>query len=152
MKTLTMCAVLACLVVPALAAESDSGKAEQEIRARAKEFVGAWEKHDGKLLADFFTPDGDLVTSEGHSYSGHDEIEHTLSDAFESSLKDSTFSWTVEKVKLVKPDLAIVDYDAQIKGPDAVSEPTKFHVVSVLLKQGDKWLTVTSRGVVYTGG
>ena len=55
----------------------------------------------------------------------------------------------MEKVKLVKPDVAIVDYDAEIKGADANAEGMKFHIVAVLVKQGGKWLTQTTRGIVY---
>jgi uncharacterized protein (TIGR02246 family) len=150
MKIGMVCAVVACLVAPAMAvaAEGDTAKAEQEIRARAQEFAAAWQKHDAGLIAAFYTADGDLVTGSGQMHSGRDGIEQLLRDAFDGSLKDSTFTSTVEKVKFVKPDVAIVDYDAEIKGGDA-GETHKFHLVSVLVKQGDKWLTQTSRAIVY---
>jgi uncharacterized protein (TIGR02246 family) len=141
-------AALGVLVLPALGADSDAAKAEQEIRARAQEFMAAWQKHDAALIAAFYTEDGDIVTGNGRVFSGREGIEQTLRDAFDDSLKDSTFSSTVEKVKLVKPDVAIVDYDAQLKGGNA-DEPRKFHMVSVLVKQGNKWLTQTSRSIVY---
>jgi uncharacterized protein (TIGR02246 family) len=149
MKFASIYAVFALLVVPAFALAADDSKAEQQIKARAEEFSAAWQKHDGGLIAAFYTKDGELVTGNGRAYSGRDEIEETLKGAFDGSLKDSAFSWTVEKVKLIKPDVAIVDYDAQLKRSASDDAPLKFHMVSVLVKQDGKWLTQTSRGIVY---
>ena len=140
-------AALGFLALPVRAAD-DTAKVEQEIRARSAEFAAAWQKHDAALVAAFYTVDGDIVTGNGRLLSGRDGIEQTLRDAFDDSLKESTFTSTVEKVKLIKPDVAIVDYDAELKGSNA-GEPRKFHMVSVLVKQGDKWLTQTSRAIVY---
>jgi len=150
MKGVLIAAALIGLMAPAFAADTPGDKAEQEIRARAQQFVDAWAKHDAHVLSEFYAPDGDLVLGNGRSYGGRDAIEQMLHDAFDDSLKDSTFSWTVEKVKLVKGDVAIVDYDAQIKTADANAEPMKFHVVSVLTRDGDKWLAQTTRSVEYT--
>lgn len=149
MKLISICAVVALLAVPARVLAADDSKAEQDIKARAEEFTAAWQKHDGGLVAAFYTKDGELVTANGRAYTGRDEIEETLKGAFDGSLKDSTFSWTVEKVKLIKPDVAIADYEAQLKRSASDEEPLKFHMVSVLVKQDGKWLTQTSRGIVY---
>lgn len=140
-------AVVGFVAMPLRAAE-DAAKAEQEIKARSAEFAAAWQKHDAALIAAFYTVDGDIVTGNGRVLSGRDGIEETLRDAFDNALKDSTYTATVQKVKLIKPDVAIVDYDAELKGANA-DEPRKFHMVGVLVKQGDKWLTQTSRAIVY---
>src|SRR5579859_3734323 len=106
--------VLVLSFVPAMAADSAADTAEKEIRARAQEFSAAWKKHDAALVAAFYAPDGELVTGEGKTYSGRDAFEEVLRGACDGGLKDSTFAWTVEKVKLVKPDVAIVDYEAEL--------------------------------------
>ena len=149
MKLAFISVVLVCLTAPVWVVAADDAKAEQEIKDRAAEFMAAWQKHDGGLIAAFYTRDGEMVTGNGRAYSGRDEIEETLKGAFDGNLKESAFSWTVEKVKLVKPDVAIVDYDAQLKRSASDEEPLKFHIVSVLVKQDGKWLTQTSRGIVY---
>jgi uncharacterized protein (TIGR02246 family) len=147
MRIVLVLAAVGFLAMPVRAAD-DAAKVEQEIRARSAEFAAAWQKHDAALIAAFYTVDGDIVTGNGRVLSGRDGIEQTLRDAFDDSLKESTFKSTVEKVKLIKPDIAIVDYNAELKGGNA-DEPRKFHMVSVLVKQGDKWLTQTSRAIVY---
>ena len=150
MKTFVMMAALLFSGMPALAADAGNEKAEQEIKARAKEFEAAWLKHDAKVLAEFYARDADLVTAAGQTHSGRSDIEDMFQGAFDNSLKDTTFSWSVEKVRLIRPDVAIVDYEAEIKPPDANAEPYKFHVVSVLTRQDGKWLTETSRGIKYS--
>ncbi|HEY8747167.1 MAG TPA: SgcJ/EcaC family oxidoreductase [Tepidisphaeraceae bacterium] len=152
MRMLTGICLLSCMLLPTLslaASEQDTEKATQEIRQRATEFSTAWKKGDAKLISTFYTPDGTMVTGAGRFFNGREEIEQALTSVFDESLKGSSFTWTVEKVKLVKPDVAVVDYDAEIKGADAAGEPMKFHIVSVLIKDGGKWLTQTTRGIVY---
>jgi uncharacterized protein (TIGR02246 family) len=149
-KTMVIVAALAASAIFALPvrAADDAAKAEQEIRARAQGFTAAWQKHDAALVAAFYAADGDVITGTGRLLNGREGIERTLTEAFEGGLKDSALSWTVEKVKLIKPDVAIVDYDAQLKGGNA-DEPRKFHMVEVLVRQGEKWLTQTARAIVY---
>ncbi len=153
MKLFLTCLSLTLMLslAPAFAGDSaaDSAAAEKEIRARAQGFSDAWKKHDAALAAAFYAPDGDLVTAQGRTYSGREAIEEALRGGFDGALKDTTFVWTVDKVKLVKTDVAVVDYSAEIKGTDANGEGLKFHVVSVMVKQGGKWLSQTTRGIVY---
>ncbi|HZL34549.1 MAG TPA: SgcJ/EcaC family oxidoreductase [Tepidisphaeraceae bacterium] len=148
MRSLILCAFIALLCVPSFAADPGSDKAEQEIKARSKEFSETWAKHDAKAVAAFYTTGGEIVTGTGTTMSGRDEIEQGLGDAFEHGLKDTTITETVEKVRLIKPDVAIVDSQAQLKGGD-IAEGRDFHLVSVLVKKDGKWLTETSRAVVY---
>ena len=148
---LGVCLVLCLSITSTFAADApaDTTAAEKDIKARAVEFSSAWKKHDAALIAGFYAVDGELVTGEGRVFSGREGIEEALRGAFEGNLKDSTFTWTVEKIKFVKPDVAIVDYGAEIKG-DANAEGMKIHVVSVMVNQGGKWLSLTTRGIVYT--
>ena len=148
---LSVSILLALNLAPVRAADTDAAAAEKEIKARADEFSAAWKKHDAALVAGFYAKDGQLVTAQGQSYDGREKIEEVLKDAFDGALKDTTFKWNVEKVKLVKPDVAVVDYDAEIKGADANADGMKFHVVSVMVKVGGKWVSQTTRGIVYTG-
>jgi len=146
--------ILALTLTPALAAgdlpsPADIATADKEIRARAADFSAAWQKHDPALVAAFYAPDGDMVTGQGRAYAGRDAIQEALTAAFDGGLKETAFLWTVEKIKLLKPDVAIVDYDAQIKGSDPNADPLKFHIVAVLVKQNGKWLTQTTRGINY---
>ena len=98
---LSVCVLLTLNLAPVRAADSDAAAAEKEIKARAEEFSAAWKKHDAALVAGFYATDGDLVTGQGQTYSGREKIEEVLRDGFDGGLKETTFKWTVEKVKLV---------------------------------------------------
>ena len=145
--------VLACVCVPALADDSTSSSGatpaglEAAVKQRAKEFDATWATHDAKAIAAYYTTDGNIITPEGNDLAGRDGIEQALTDAFNGHLKDSTLTTTVEKVRLIKPDVAIVDSGAELKTPDG--EPQKVHLVSVVVKKDGKWLTETTRAIVY---
>ena len=74
---------------------------------------------DAKAVAAFYTPKAEIVTESGQALVGRDVIEQTLTDGFENDLKDSTLVVNVEKTRLIKPDVAIVDAEVQIKHGDA---------------------------------
>ncbi|HEY2587170.1 MAG TPA: SgcJ/EcaC family oxidoreductase [Tepidisphaeraceae bacterium] len=154
MRTLLTCIVFACLCVPVLADDSSSApnstasnSLEAAIKQRVKEFDATWATHDAKAIAAYYTIDGNIVTPDGNDLAGRDGIEQSLTDAFNGHLKDSTLTTTVEKVRLIKPDVAIVDSGAEMKTPDG--EPEKLHLVSVLVKTDGKWLTATTRAIAY---
>jgi uncharacterized protein (TIGR02246 family) len=153
MRTLLSCILLACLCVPALAddtsAPNDTATSSlgAAIKQRTKEFDATWAKHDAKAIAAYYTTDGTIVTAEGNDLAGRDGIEQALSDAFNGGLKDSTLTTTVEKVRLITPDVAVVDSSAEIKLPDG--DPQKLHLVSILVKKDGKWLTETTRAIAY---
>jgi len=136
--------VLAC--GPALS-EEPASSAEAAVKEHFKDFDQTWAKHDAKALAAFYTEKAEIVTESGQTFSGRDGIEEALSQAFDNSLKDSTLTVTVQKIRMIKPDVALVDSEAQIKQGDA--EANTLHLVTVLVKQDGKWMTETSRAISY---
>lgn len=153
MRTLLTCIALICLCAPAFADEpsassnATSNGPEAAIKQRAREFDATWATHDPKAIAAYYTTDGNIVTPDGNDFVGRDGIEQCLTDGFNGNLKDSKLTTTVEKVRLIKPDVAIVDSGAEMKTPDG--EPQKLHLVSVLVKKDGKWLNATTRAIVY---
>lgn len=145
MRTCLTLIVLAMALSPARA---DLATGNQDsINDHFKDFSAAWAKHDAKAVAAFYTPKAEIVTESGQALVGRDVIEQTLSDGFQNDLKDSTLVINIEKTRLIKPDVAIVDAEVQIKHGDA--EANKLHLVSVLVKEDGKWVTETSRAIAY---
>ena len=148
MRVILACIVLSCLTAPLFAEDAPAASsAEQTIKSRTKEFDEAWNKHDAQAVAAYYTTDGDIVTDDGNTLKGREGIQETLTDAFGGGLKDSTLKTTVSTVRLIKPDVAIVDADADIKTGDA--EARKIHLISVLVHKDGKWLTETTRAIAY---
>jgi uncharacterized protein (TIGR02246 family) len=148
MRMLLACLVLSCVTAPLFAEDTPAApSAEQTIKDRAKEFDATWNKHDAEAVAAYYAKDGDIVTDDGNALSGRDGIQQALTDAFGGQLKDSVLKTTVSTVRLIKPDVAIVDAEAEMKTGDG--DPRKLHLVSVLVNKDGKWLTETTRAIVY---
>lgn len=148
MRLILSCLILAVLPITVLAEDAPATpNAEQTIKDRTKDFDAAWNRHDATAVASFYTTAGNIVTENGDELSGRDGIQQALTDAFNGNLKDCTLSSTVGTVRLIKPDVAIVDSDIEMKVGDA--EPRKMHVVSVLVNKDGKWLNETSRAIQY---
>jgi uncharacterized protein (TIGR02246 family) len=148
MRLIVSCLILACIPAAVLAADSPAtASPEQTIKDRSKDFDAAWNKHDAQTVAAYYTTDGDIVTESGDALSGREGIQQALSDAFTGQLKDSTLTTTVATVRLIKPDVAIIDSEIELKVGDA--EPRKLHVLSVLVNKDGKWLTETARVIQY---
>ena len=144
---LSVCILLALALSPALADEAPAHTAEQAVKQGVKDLEAAWDKHDAKAVAELYTTEGEIITETGQTLSGRDGIEQALTQAFSDSLKDCTLKETIEKVRLIKPDVAIVDAEAQLKNGD--TEVNKVHVVSVVVKHEGKWLIETTRAIAY---
>lgn len=148
MRIILACLVLSCLTAPLFAEDTPAASSlEQTIKDRTKEFDDAWNKHDAQAVAAYYTTDGDIITDDGNTLSGRDGIQQTLTEAFGGQLKDCVLKTTVSKVRLIKPDVAIVDAEAEIKTGDA--DARKIHLVSVVVNKDGKWLTETTRAIVY---
>ncbi|HSU67518.1 MAG TPA: SgcJ/EcaC family oxidoreductase [Tepidisphaeraceae bacterium] len=147
MRWLIVCAVLTFGLAPALADDAPAQTPEQAIKQGVKDLEAAWARHDAKALAELYSPNAEIVTESGQTLAGRDGIQEALTQAFSDTLKDSTLSETVDKVRFIKRDVAIVDADALVKSGD--TEINKMHLVSVIVKQNGKWLIETTRAIVY---
>jgi uncharacterized protein (TIGR02246 family) len=147
MRPLLALLAIAAFSTVLLADGSASPNSDQAIRAYYKDFEQAWDKHDAKAVAQFYAADADVITDKGELLAGRDAIEATLSDAFDNSLKDSTVSVSIEKIRLIKPDIAIVDGDLIFKVGG--TESNRPHLLSVLMKKDGKWITETTRTISY---
>jgi uncharacterized protein (TIGR02246 family) len=140
--------VLTLACAPTLAQDSGiTGDVDSSIKQHFKDFDQTWAKHDAKAIAAFYTEKADIVTETGQTFSGRDGIEQALSEGFDNTLKDSTLTVTVQKIRLIKPDVALVDSEALIKPGEGDSNT--LHLVSLLVKQDGKWMIETSRAIAY---
>ena len=144
------------LALFASTARADRADSEKQIKDRTAEFAAAWEKHDAKAAAAFWTEDGDLIDPSGVTSKGRDEIERYFTKMFTGPFKDSVNKLTVSNVRLVGDDVAIVDWDAVIngaQGPDGKPMPDwKHHVVIVMQKQAGAWNFLVARPYAFEPG
>ena len=148
MKRITIATVLGILFsLPVLAST------ESEVRARADEFVAAWNKHDSKAMADLWATDGDLINPAGRAAKGRAEVEKLFRDEHGTVMKKSTYKNVSSSVRVVEPELALGDWDVEISGmvgPDGAAAPVqKTHVNSLMKKASGKWWIVAARAYNY---
>lgn len=135
---------LATIVAPALvAAEAD----EAAIRKVHADFTAAWNRHDPAALAGSWAPDGDLINPEGRWAKGKAEVQKAFVDEQAGIFKSSTFANTIQSVRFLTPNMAIVDASFEIANmtpPNAPPMTQKGLYKSIMVKDGGKWWTASA--------
>jgi uncharacterized protein (TIGR02246 family) len=131
----------------AIAAEAD----DAAIRKVHADFAAAWNRHDSVALAGSWSPDGDLINPEGRSAKGRAEIQTLFAEEQAGLFKGSTFTNTINGIRMLTPTVAIVDASYEISNvmpPGGQATTTlKGLYTSVMMKQGGKWWTVSARAM-----
>ena len=107
-------------------------------------FADSWKTNDGAALAEFFTEDGTLINPFGQRADGRPAVAAMYSDYFAGLLADTTTTITVESIRPVGADHALVDADEPIHGPDGQARLV-VHLTALLRRDGDDWRFVDVR-------
>jgi len=132
-------------------ARADQKEEDAAIHQRHDEWTAAWNKHDPKLLAAFFTVDGDLINPWGRQAKGAAEIEKLFTDEHTGTgfAVGSTYSGTIESIRYLGKNVAIVDVAGEVhlaKAADGTEPPpVKHHLTWVAEKQHGKWMAAACR-------
>jgi uncharacterized protein (TIGR02246 family) len=121
---------------------------EQAIRALITQFVAAWNKSDGKVMAAHFTTDGDVINPTGRIARGRTEVEQMFKDEQAGVFRGTHFSMPSSHLRFLKPDIAISDNDFVIDGVKGPVSTLKGMVTLIMRKDGDKWLITSARPMV----
>jgi uncharacterized protein (TIGR02246 family) len=126
-------------VLAARAAAEDPG-----IRVLIDQLNADWNRHDLHAFAALFEPDASLISPTGTWWHGREEIERELTALHKSMLKNSRMSGMIEDIRMIRPDVALVEGigedDTGIIGADGRKIPAGHAVFTyVLVKQRDGW-------------
>jgi uncharacterized protein (TIGR02246 family) len=128
-------------------ADDKSNAAEEKaLKARAEEFIAAFNKGDAKALAGFWTEDGDYVDQAGHTLSGRKAIQEAFEKQF-AVAKGAKLRIDPASLRFVKPDLAIEDGTTEILYGDDVP-PTGARYTAVHVKQNGQWMLASVRDAI----
>ena len=153
-RAILMVPALALLAAFIAAAAPAPFSPDEEIAAIKKNtiaFQAAWNKHDAKAIAAFWTKDGDLIDPWGVTSVGHDAVEKFFAEqhAVTGKLGKSTYDNKSDSVRLITPDVAMEDWQVVLSGlSDPVGKPLgpQFHrVVVVCKKEGGQWRIAAAR-------
>jgi uncharacterized protein (TIGR02246 family) len=123
----------------------EPSKEEPVLQKRAEAFVEAFNKNDAKLLAAFFTPDGDIVDTEGDHLKGRKEIEDSYQKLF-TEAKGAKLFIRITSLRVINPDLALEDGTTEVVLPGAPPSAARYTVVWV--KQDEEWYLASVREAI----
>jgi uncharacterized protein (TIGR02246 family) len=81
---------------------------ERGVRSTLERLANAWIARDATALADCMTSDVSFVGLLGERMDGREIVELSYRHVFDTILKGSTGVFTIEQVKFLKPDIAVV--------------------------------------------
>jgi uncharacterized protein (TIGR02246 family) len=122
------------------------------IRKLYEEFTAAWNAHDPKKMASYWSLDGDVTEPDGMVAKGRDEVEKHFATEQEAAFKDSTLKLTIDSVWFVSGDVAMVDGTYVVLNaldPNGQPLPPRKGLVSaVLLHEDGTWRVAASRSMI----
>ncbi len=131
-----------CATQPAAADDKAKDKAKDEalIRKLISLSEEAWNKKDAAALAAYQTDDVDHINTAGGWNKGREAIRKAWAKLFETRFKEDTAKNSVEKIRFLKPDVAVVIVRIIHKRP---AEETESLATFVMTKDHDKWQIVS---------
>jgi uncharacterized protein (TIGR02246 family) len=146
-------AVVVVLVValPLCAEQTAHSTDEAAIRDLYARYDAAWNKGDAKAMGALWAEKADHVEPDGHVVRGRAALEQELAARFARDLRGTRSVQTVEAVRLVKPDVAVVDAAYEVTGVhDPAGKPLpplKGRYVDIWIKRGNTWQIIVDRPV-----
>ena len=138
---------------PLNAAEADKPKApddkdreadRQAVGDSAKELVKRFERGDGKALADLWTEEGEYVSDDGTTLRGRAAIEDAYGQFFKKN-PDLKLDLTVESIRFLSRDGAVVEGVARTQKGGKAGEPTSSRFSTLYARENGKWLIALMR-------
>ena len=131
--------ILLLTCVPVIS--SSQSTPETAIREQQAALAAAIDKRDAAAVAALFTMDGDEIFFDQPQLVGPDAIRKSAEERFSTWPATQRFTLTVRKIRVLSPDIAIVDTLATFSEGEMRSN----RGTSVLVRQNGKWLTVALR-------
>ena len=125
-----------------------------DIRAQVRAYERTWNTHDAGQVAVFYSPDADMIMGSGPRIVGRAAIEAWWARYFAAISDRRTGTFQVESVRLLAPEVALVDIGSLTAGPDENDEELparRARGTWVLTAQGGQWLIASLRGLPAEG-
>jgi len=112
MRTIVLSIAIAASFVTG--AEARAPEAESQIRALIAQQVAAWNAGDAIAYSRSFADDGTFTNVRGTVFSGHQAFEDRHREIFGGFFKGTRLALTVDRIRFIRPDVAIADIAAEV--------------------------------------
>jgi uncharacterized protein (TIGR02246 family) len=147
--------LVVCLAIPtpALLLSQTQGRGNDENKAKDEALIRklislgeeTWNKHDAEALAAQLTEDVDHINTLGGWTKGREAIRKLWAQLFETRFKEDISKMKTEKIRFLKPDVAVVIVRIIHKAP---AEETESLATILMTKDGEKWQIVSSQATM----
>ncbi len=121
---------------------------EPSLADTCQRFNAAFNRADVKEVASFWDSDGTLIGPTGNRGIGRPGVEKVFADDVNQFLRGTTSTFTIETVRMLGRDLALLDMDHAIQGarlPDGTTGTMKLHTAILARRQGTEWRWLDAR-------
>jgi uncharacterized protein (TIGR02246 family) len=121
---------------------------EPSLAETCERFNAAFNRANVKEVAAFWESDGTLIGPTGNKGMGRSGVEKVFADDVNQFLRGTTSKFTIESVRSIGRDLALLDMDHAIQGarlPDGTIGTMKLHTVILARRQGTEWRWLDAR-------
>ncbi len=120
------------------------------VRAFVEAYRTTWDEHDPSALAAFFARDGDMIMGSDPVAPGREAIQRWWRDYFARQEPERRVAIDVHAVRLVAPDVAVLDVATTTGGRNARGEALpsrKARGTWVMVRRGGTWRISAMRGM-----
>jgi uncharacterized protein (TIGR02246 family) len=131
---------LICAAALSAGAQETSHPDEQAVRAVLARFYDGWNEHDADKMVSTYAEDIDHIDVFGEWQKGRATLRAELARLHAGPLRTSQKTYRIEKVRFLKPDVAVVQVSSHSINGDNIG-------TYVLENQKGNWLTVSFTNV-----
>ena len=116
---------------------------EQALSDIVKKLEDAWNAGDSAAFTSYFTHDATFIHIFGGQLDGHTAIEAAHRQIFDTIYKGSRNRYTVQRIRFIRPDVALVFLHAHLKFSEG-GQPREIlaRPTLVVVKESGKWQAV----------
>jgi uncharacterized protein (TIGR02246 family) len=147
-RTLPLLLALVVAAAWSQVGRGDQPTDEPAIILATEQYTFAWNHHDPKAMAALFTQDGDVVTPYGQFLKGRQAVEERFNKEQAGWAKDVKLTTAVDGIRLVKPDVVLVDGTVSAAGAreaDGQVATLRGRFSNVMVKRDGQWLILARR-------
>ena len=126
---------------------------EDALRALVRTYADAWGRGDGAGFASIFAEDADFTSIRLDRAHSRAEIAAGHQAIFETFYRGTRLEADVERIRFVRPDVAVVDVDARLfDATGAPFRPDYAHALLVAERGAGGWQVVAFQNMVPVRG